>query len=46
MVKTPLAPGVPLIAPALESDRPAGSAPEVTANVVEPVPPLAVRVWA
>ena len=46
MVKltAPLAVGVPVIAPALESVRPAGRAPLVIAKVYGPVPPLAVTV--
>ena len=42
----PLPVGVPVMAPLLAlSDSPAGSAPDETAKVYGPVPPLAVTVW-
>ena len=37
--------GVPEMTPAVDSDRPGGSAPAVTVNVYGAVPPLAVSVW-
>ena len=44
-LKTPVAVGVPLIAPPAESDRPVGSEPSVTAKVNGPALPLAVTLW-
>jgi len=37
--------GVPESTPESESDNPAGSVPDVTANVTGAVPPVAVTVW-
>ena len=39
-LNTPVTVGVPLIAPLLESDRPVGRAPSVTAKVYTSPPPV------
>ena len=44
-LKVPPAVGVPESAPAVDSVRPAGRLPEVTAKLYAPVPPLAVTAW-
>ena len=44
-LNTPAVVGVPLRTPALESDRPVGTVPDVTAKLYGDVPPLAVIVW-
>ena len=44
-VDEPAAVGVPESKPVLESDRPAGSVPVVTANVIGAVPPLVAICW-
>jgi hypothetical protein len=41
---TPLAVGVPVIAPVVERASPAGRLPEVTAHLYGAVPPVACRV--
>ena len=44
-VAVPVAVGVPLTTPALDSVSPAGRLPLLTLKVSEPVPPLAAMVW-